>query len=65
MVKEGEHERQGGRSCRLCPPWLCVHPGSLVLPSNSQLERPMLREAEEGDLWDEALEKGELLDEPV
>lgn len=58
MVKEGEQERQGGQpvpSVALCPSWA----------AQQQLEPPVPREAEEGDLWDEALVEGELLDEAV
>lgn len=58
---EGREEGAG----RLCPPWPCVHPCSRGLPSNIQRERHMPREAEEGDLWDEASVEGEQLDEPI
>lgn len=51
MVKEGEHERQGGRRADCALLALCP---------------PLSGEAEEDeDLWDEGSVEGELLDEAV
>lgn len=41
-------------------------PSTALCPSWAAQPQPHVpREAEEGDLWDEALVEGELLDEPV